>query len=299
MGALLLAWFFLRSLRAAGVVISPGELAARAGAVVVLFVAMLGGLAWAGHDVITIDGELARARPTAGRRAAGRHRGARDSATSAGCCPTGSGTSPTRNAEVGFTVDTVPTLLGGTGLGARRAADRPAGLAPHPTAARLGRRAPAWCGRPRPRWSRCCWWRSSAGLAAAAYAAIGDDHPKRIAGAALLGAPERGVARRPDRALRAVGRLGHRARSCSSCPTPLDELLSASLRPARHTGPAGRTGQQSLAVGGRGRADDAVRGRADRGAYAVVVAGAAWGSRGRTGRGPRFRGALCAAARRS
>src|SRR5688500_15054487 len=40
-GALLLAWFFLRSLRAAGVVISPGELAARAGAVVVLFVAML------------------------------------------------------------------------------------------------------------------------------------------------------------------------------------------------------------------------------------------------------------------
>ncbi len=29
----------------------------------------------------------------------------------------------------------------------------------------------------------------AAGLAAAAYAAIGDDHPKRIAGAALLGAP--------------------------------------------------------------------------------------------------------------
>ncbi|OUC91715.1 streptophobe family protein, partial [Streptomyces swartbergensis] len=55
-GALLLSYFFLRSLRAAGVVITPAELLARAGAVVALFVAMLGGLAWAGHDVITIDG---------------------------------------------------------------------------------------------------------------------------------------------------------------------------------------------------------------------------------------------------
>ncbi|MCF3136982.1 streptophobe family protein, partial [Streptomyces olivochromogenes] len=51
-GALLLSWFFLRSLRTAGVVIAPSELLARAGAVVVLFVATLGGLAWAGHDVI-------------------------------------------------------------------------------------------------------------------------------------------------------------------------------------------------------------------------------------------------------
>ncbi|WP_219728397.1 streptophobe family protein, partial [Streptomyces cahuitamycinicus] len=55
-GAVLLSWFFLRSLRAAGVGISRAELFARAGAVVALFVAMLGGLAWAGHDVITIDG---------------------------------------------------------------------------------------------------------------------------------------------------------------------------------------------------------------------------------------------------
>ncbi|MCF1600048.1 streptophobe family protein, partial [Streptomyces muensis] len=55
-GAVLLSWFFLRSLRGAGVVIAPTELLARAGTVVALFVAMLGGLAWAGHDVITIDG---------------------------------------------------------------------------------------------------------------------------------------------------------------------------------------------------------------------------------------------------
>ncbi|MFG2608112.1 streptophobe family protein [Streptomyces sp. NPDC048514] len=46
-GALPLSWFFLRSLRTAGVVIAPAELLARAGTVVVLFVAMLGGLAWA------------------------------------------------------------------------------------------------------------------------------------------------------------------------------------------------------------------------------------------------------------
>lgn len=55
-GALLLSWFFLRSLRPAGVVIAPAELLARAGSVVVLFVAILGGLAWAGHSVVTIDG---------------------------------------------------------------------------------------------------------------------------------------------------------------------------------------------------------------------------------------------------
>ncbi|MBK3638030.1 hypothetical protein JHN52_35145, partial [Streptomyces sp. MBT97] len=55
-GALLLAWFFLRSLRTAAVVVAPAELLARVGAVVALYVAMLGGLAWAGHDVITLDG---------------------------------------------------------------------------------------------------------------------------------------------------------------------------------------------------------------------------------------------------
>ena len=43
-------------MRAAGVVVSPAELAARAGAVGALFVAALGGPAWAGHDVITLDG---------------------------------------------------------------------------------------------------------------------------------------------------------------------------------------------------------------------------------------------------
>lgn len=55
-GALLLSLFFLRSLRGVGVVVSGAELAVRAGVVAVMFVAVLGGLAWAGHDVVTIDG---------------------------------------------------------------------------------------------------------------------------------------------------------------------------------------------------------------------------------------------------
>ena len=41
---------------ATGIGRATAELFARAGAVAALFVAMLGGLAWAGHDVITIDG---------------------------------------------------------------------------------------------------------------------------------------------------------------------------------------------------------------------------------------------------
>lgn len=55
-GALFLSFFFLRSLRAAGAVVSPAELLARVGGVVALFVAMTGGLAWAGHDAVTVDG---------------------------------------------------------------------------------------------------------------------------------------------------------------------------------------------------------------------------------------------------
>ncbi|MEH6376385.1 streptophobe family protein, partial [Streptomyces sp. KLMMK] len=55
-GALLLGMIFARSLRRAGATIGAGELAARAGAVIVLFLFLLGGLAWAGEDSITIDG---------------------------------------------------------------------------------------------------------------------------------------------------------------------------------------------------------------------------------------------------
>ncbi|MEV6116708.1 hypothetical protein AB0L59_30610 [Streptomyces sp. NPDC052109] len=55
-GVLLLSRFFLRSPRTTGVGVMPTELLIRAGTVLALFVAMPGGLARAGHDVIALDG---------------------------------------------------------------------------------------------------------------------------------------------------------------------------------------------------------------------------------------------------
>lgn len=161
-GALLLSFFFLRSLRGAGVVIAPSELLARAGAVVVLFVATLGGLAWAGHDIITIDGsKLGLDRVTGG--------GGLGNITDklpgglgdlGGLLPGKIGDLVQAQAAVGFTVDTVPTLLGGAAWAAGILVI--ALLASRRTRCRAaGRACTGWCVRPRPRWSRWSWWRSS------------------------------------------------------------------------------------------------------------------------------------------
>ncbi|WP_217213271.1 streptophobe family protein, partial [Streptomyces sp. AC550_RSS872] len=193
-GAVLLSWFFLRSLRGAGVVIAPAELLARAGAVVALFVAMLGGLAWAGHDVITIDGsslgldDLPRGGGGDGGGGGIEIPGVGDIGDIGGLLPDQIGDLIDAKAAVGFTVDTAPTLLGGLGwsagilliaLLASRRTPLPRGWeAVHrvvrPAASALVTVALVAV---------------VAGLAAAAYAAIGDAHPGRIAGAALLGAP--------------------------------------------------------------------------------------------------------------
>ncbi|WBO67211.1 streptophobe family protein [Streptomyces camelliae] len=189
-GALLLSWFFLRSLRTAGVVIAPAELLARAGTMTVLFVAMLGGLAWAGHDVITIDGGSlgAGALPGAGGKGSGGLSlpGLGDVS---GLLPDRIGGLIHAKAGVGFTVDTPATLLGGLGwcagvllialLAGRRAPLPPGWSAVH----RVVRPAVSAL-------VTVLLLAVAAGLAAAAYAAIGDDHPRRIAGAALLGAPD-------------------------------------------------------------------------------------------------------------
>ncbi|MEU0896379.1 streptophobe family protein, partial [Streptomyces massasporeus] len=184
-GAVLLAWFFLRSLRAAGVVISPAELLARAGSVVVLFVAMLGGLAWAGHDVITIDGGSLGLDDVTGGSGGVDIPGLGDIG---GLLPDRLGDLVDAQAAVGFTVDTAPTLLGGFGwsIGILVIALLASRRTPLPRGWEAVHRVV------RPAVSAVVTVllvAVAAGCAAAAYAAVGDDHPRRIAGAALLGAP--------------------------------------------------------------------------------------------------------------
>ncbi|MEU9632667.1 streptophobe family protein, partial [Streptomyces luteogriseus] len=184
-GAVLLAWFFLRSLQAAGVVIPPAELLARAGAVVALFVAMLGGLAWAGHDVVTIDGGSLGLDDVTGGSGGIDVPGLGDIG---GLLPDRLGDLVGAQAAVGFTVDTAPTLLGGLGwsIGILVIALLASRRTPLPRGWEAVHRVV------RPAVSAVVTVllvAVAAGYAAAAYAAAGDDHPRRIAGAALLGAP--------------------------------------------------------------------------------------------------------------
>ncbi|MEU7136978.1 streptophobe family protein [Streptomyces sp. NPDC046261] len=189
-GALLLGWVFARSLRGAGPTVRGGELAARAGAVAVLFLLLLGGLAWAGSSTVTIDGSgLGLGGPDSG---SGRPRleipGLGDIGDIGGGLPERIAGLADARASVGFSVRTGPSLLGGlvwvlavlliTVLAARRA----------PLPRRL--RALHHGVRPVASALRAVLVLSvAAGLAAAVAAAPGDGHPRRVAGAALLGAP--------------------------------------------------------------------------------------------------------------
>lgn len=189
-GAVLLSWFFLRSLRGAGAVIAPSELLARAGSVVALFTAMMGGLAWAGHDVITIDGGALGLDklPGAGGSGGLDIPGLGDVGDIGGLLPDQIGGLIDAKAAVGFTVDTAPTLLGGLGWSAGILLV--ALLASRRTPLPRGWEAVHRVVRPAvSALVTVLLVAVAAGLSAAAFAAIGDDHPKRIAGAALLGAP--------------------------------------------------------------------------------------------------------------
>ncbi|MFD3735404.1 streptophobe family protein [Streptomyces sp. NPDC058632] len=186
-GALLLSYFFLRSLRAAGTVVSPAELVARAGTVVAFFVAMSGGLVWAGHDVVTFDGGALGLDDLPGGGGL-EIPGLGDLGDVGGPLPDRIGDLVEARAAVGFTVDTVPTLLGGlcwavgilaVALLASRRTPLPRGWDAAHRVVRPAVSALVVAGLVA----------VAAGLAAAGYAAIGDDHPRRIAGAALLGAP--------------------------------------------------------------------------------------------------------------
>ncbi|EDY59426.2 MULTISPECIES: streptophobe family protein [Streptomyces] len=189
-GAVLLSWFFLRSLRGAGAVIAPSELLARASSVVVLFTVMMGGLAWAGHDVITIDGGALGLDKLPGGGGGGGLDipGLGDVGDIGGLLPDRIGNLIDAKAAVGFTVDTAPTLLGGLGWSAGILLI--ALLASRRTPLPRGWEAVHRVVRPAvSALVTVLLVAVAAGLSAAAYAAIGDDHPKRIAGAALLGAP--------------------------------------------------------------------------------------------------------------
>ncbi|MET8690769.1 streptophobe family protein [Streptomyces sp. NPDC004732] len=192
-GALLLAHFFLRSLRGAGAFIPVAELCARLGAVIALFLAMLAGLAWAGHDIITIDGKQLGIDKGIGEGIDQLPDGIADKLPGGigdigGLLPDRLGDLAKAKASVGFTVDTGPTLLGGAVwvIGVLLIALLASRRTPLPRALDGLHRVV------RPAVSALVTVvlvAVAAGFAAAAYAMVGDDHPKRIAGAALLGAP--------------------------------------------------------------------------------------------------------------
>ncbi|MFF3652494.1 streptophobe family protein [Streptomyces sp. NPDC002181] len=211
-GALVLARIFLGSIRTGA---PRGELAARAGVVAVLLVAAAGGLARAGHDVVTLDGPRlpATAPPKVVVPGIG---------DVGGLLPDRVGDLIGSRARVGFSVESGPTLLG-AGVWV---------LAVLAVALLASRRGPAAFARLRPAVSAlvtALLVAVAAGLAAAVWAAAGDEHPGRVLGAALLGAPNgawTGVLLGlfvpfDGRVTGTPGRL---------LPDPLDELLGVPAR---------------------------------------------------------------------
>ncbi|MFH8986170.1 streptophobe family protein [Streptomyces varsoviensis] len=187
-GALVLGWIFLRSLRAAGATIRGRELAARAATVTALFLVLVGVLAWAGSDTITIDGSELGLDKIGGGRTGIEIPGLGDLGDLGGGLANGLADLANAKAAVGFSVRTGASLLGGAlwvlavlliALLASRSTPLPRGWdVLHRTV-----RPAASALRAALVLSVC------AGLAAAAYAAIGDDHPRRVLGSAVLAAP--------------------------------------------------------------------------------------------------------------
>ncbi|MER5932196.1 streptophobe family protein [Streptomyces sp. NPDC002054] len=192
-GALVLARVVLRSLPV-GVGVRGAELAARAGAVAVLFVATVGGLGWAGRDVVTLDGSVLPAgtlpvRPSGPPRVEVPGLG-----DIGGLLPDGIGDRlgdrigdrigdlvETR-AKVGFSVDSGPTLVAAAIWVAVVLV----------VALVVSRRGPAVLAGVRPAVSAVVAMllvAVAAGLAAGLWAALGEEHPRQGLGAALLGAP--------------------------------------------------------------------------------------------------------------
>ncbi|MFD9013262.1 streptophobe family protein, partial [Streptomyces sp. NPDC059552] len=211
-GALVLALLFLRSLRAGA---GHGETAARVAALAVLFVAMAGGLAWAGHDVVTLDGTAALPRAPAKVEIPG-------IGDIGGLLPDRIGDLIETRTQVGFSVELGPTLLG-SGVWV---------LAVLAVALLGSRRGPAALARLRPAASAVVAMllvAVAAGWAAAVWAALGDDRPRQVLGGALLGAPN-GSALGVLLGLFVPLRAAVTGAPARLLPDPLDELLADSAR---------------------------------------------------------------------
>ncbi|WP_405532015.1 streptophobe family protein [Streptomyces avidinii] len=211
-GALVLAHLFLRSLRAGA---GHGETAARVAALAALFVATAGGLAWAGHDVVTLDGTAALPKTPAKVEIPG-------IGDIGGLLPDRIGDLIETRTRVGFSVELGPTLLG-SGLWV---------LAVLAVALLVSRRGPDALARLRPAASAVVAMllvAVAAGWAAAVWAALGDDHPRRVLGGALLGAPN-GSALGVLLGLFVPLSGGVTGAPARLLPDPLDELLADSAR---------------------------------------------------------------------
>ncbi|PGH51066.1 streptophobe family protein [Streptomyces sp. Ru87] len=221
-GALLLAWIFLRSLRSAGT--APAELAARAGAVLLVFLAMLAAFGWAGNDTVTIDGS---ALPL-GDLGDMPDIGLPDEI--AGLLPDdlGDGLAGLGGAEVtvAFRCDMGATLAGGAlwAAGVLLLALLVSRRVPLPRGWEAAHRTV------RPAAAAVCsvlLLAVAAGWAAACWAAAGDDHPARIFGSALLCGPN-GVWLGLSLGLFVPWRGLATGELARVLPDPLDRLLTGS-----------------------------------------------------------------------
>ncbi|MFH8370692.1 streptophobe family protein [Streptomyces sp. NPDC018031] len=222
-GALLLGMLFLRSLRRSGSVPDRAELAARAGAVAVVFLLLLAGLCWVGNDTVTIDGSTF-----------GTDGGAPDEfpADLGDLADLGGGLLPGRLAElagaearVGLAVETGRSLLGGAVwvLAVLLIALLASRRTPLPGDWQALRHSVA------PAVSALCAvlvLAVGAGVAAGVYAAIGDDHPGLVLGGTLIGAPN-GVWLGVPLGLFVPWHGSATGAFRQVLPDPLDELLGA------------------------------------------------------------------------
>ncbi|MDF3293588.1 streptophobe family protein [Streptomyces silvisoli] len=183
-GALLLAWVVLRSLRQARGPVGAPEVAARTGTVAALFFLVLGGLAWAGHSTISINGAVLGNGNGGTGGILGTLPGIGDLGNLGGGLLNGLGHLVKDKTSVGFRADIGASMTGGLiwvlavlaiALLASRAVPLP----------------PGWAAVRPAVWAVCVMLLAAvvAGLATAVYSAITDGHPGRVVGSALLGAP--------------------------------------------------------------------------------------------------------------